>query len=100
MNRFFGMMPAEEVDVYFEYKDSSGLDITIEAGTKGWTVVYADKSTDYCDVDDTAENNFKKAYHAAVQNVGKLYTHSQYYRMKQFKKNLKNGLKEVLETDE
>ena len=85
MNRFCGMMPAEEVEVYCTYKDSSGLDVTIEAGLKGWTIIWADKSTDYEDVDDTAENNFKKAYYKAVEAVGTLYTRSQYNQLKMSK---------------
>ena len=72
MNRFFGMMPANEVEITRRFKDDCNLTVTIEAGTRGWTIIWADHSTNYSDVDDTSENNFAKAYHTAVELVGPL----------------------------
>lgn len=72
MNRFFGMMPAAYVEKCKEFRDSNNLSVTIEAGPKGWTIIWADRSTDYLDVDDTTENNFKCAYDFAVGYVGPL----------------------------
>jgi hypothetical protein len=62
MNRFFGMMPSSEIEISKSFKDENGLEITIDAGPHGWTIIYADYSTKYEDVDDTAENNFNKAF--------------------------------------
>lgn len=72
MNRFFGMMPASEVQMCRRFKDGNNLTVTIEAGLKGWTIIWADNSTNYSDVDDTFENNFAKAYERAVDLVGPL----------------------------
>lgn len=61
MKRFFGMMPASEVKRSVTLVDSIGLRITIQAGEKGWTILYADSSSEFKDVEDTIENNFNKA---------------------------------------
>jgi hypothetical protein len=72
MKRFFGLMPANEVEIRHSYKDKYGFNITIEASSKGWTILWADYSTTFADIDDTAENNFQKAYDEAVSCIGKL----------------------------
>lgn len=72
MKRFYGRMPLEEIEIMRWFKDSTNLNVTIEAGPKGWTIVWADYSTNYSDVDDTAENNFAKAYDTAVSIIGPL----------------------------
>lgn len=72
MKRFFGMMPSNCVEIIKSFKDSNNLNVTIEAGPKGWTIMWADHSADYRDEDDTSENNFKKAYDIAVDAVGPL----------------------------
>lgn len=72
MKRFFGMMPSDEISIRKSYKDKHDLTIMIQAGEHGWTVIYADSSTNYKDVDDTPENNFKKAYDVAVEALGEL----------------------------
>lgn len=61
MNRFFGMMPWKLVEISKTFKDDLGLRIRVEAGKNGWTILYADSSTEYKDVEDTAENNFQSA---------------------------------------
>lgn len=61
MNRFFGMMPSSEVKKQKKFVDDLGLKITIQAGENGWTILYADHSSEYADVVDTVENNFNKA---------------------------------------
>lgn len=72
MKRLFGCMPSCEVEKKKRYKCNDGLEITIEAGPHGWTVIYADYSTNYENVDDTTENNFQKAYNFAIKDLGKL----------------------------
>lgn len=62
MNRFFGMMPSSEIEISKEYIDENGLTIIITAGPHGWTIIYADQSTQYADEDDTSANNFDKAF--------------------------------------
>ena len=72
MKRCFGMMPVEEVFIRGRYKDTCGLPVMIEAGPRGWTIIWADYSADYKDVEDTTENNFKTAYDTAIESVGPL----------------------------
>ena len=61
MKRFMGMMPANEIEISKLYTDDSGLKISINAGRNGWTIIYADYSSEFRDVEDTAENNFQSA---------------------------------------
>ena len=61
MHRLFGMMPTSEVVIQKIYRDAIDLRIIVEAGPHGYTVIYADGSTKYKDIDDTPENNFKRA---------------------------------------
>ena len=56
-----GMMPSSEIEVSKTFKDDLGLKIRIEAGKNGWTIMYADSSSEYKDVVDTTENNFQTA---------------------------------------
>lgn len=72
MKRFFGVMPAEEIEIKRGFRDSSGLCIWIEAGPNGWTIIWADHSTDFKDVVNTPENNFKEAYDYIVGCLGEL----------------------------
>jgi len=55
------MMPSNEVKMSNEYIDSLGLKIMIDASENGWTIIYADNSTEYGDMTDTIENNFNTA---------------------------------------
>lgn len=61
MNRFFGMMPASEVKMSRTFVDDLNLKITIDAGENGWTILYADSSSEYKNIEDTTENNFNSA---------------------------------------
>jgi hypothetical protein len=55
------MMPSSEIKMSKMYIDDLGLKITIDAGENGWTILYADSSSEYKDVVDTTLNNFDKA---------------------------------------
>ena len=61
MKRFMGMMPSSEIEISKVFKDDLGLKITVEAGENGWTILYADNSSEYKDVQNTAQNNFDEA---------------------------------------
>ena len=61
MKRFFGMMPSIEIKKQQTFIDDNDFHITIEAGEKGWTIIYADNSTEYKNNIDTTENNFNEA---------------------------------------
>lgn len=72
MVRFCGMMPSSDIERQEIFKDMSNLKIIIQAGVKGWTIIYADGSTDYADKVDTVNNNFNEALGVAESCLGKL----------------------------
>lgn len=72
MNRFFGIMPISEVAISKKFIDENGLTVLIQAGTGGWTIIFADQSTSYEDCEDSAKNNFDKAIKEAESTLGKL----------------------------
>lgn len=61
MNRMFGMMPSSEIKIEKNYKTDLGT-VIVQAGNKGYSVIFADGSSEYDDIEDTAENNFNRAY--------------------------------------
>ena len=76
MQRFFGKMPASEVAISKKFVDRpgpNGLSFRIEAGNKGWTILFADLSTEYEDVEATAEQNFEKAKAVAKEIFPEMY---------------------------
>ncbi|MCM1233509.1 MAG: hypothetical protein NC489_25620 [Ruminococcus flavefaciens] len=64
MQRFFGMMPSDEIKLSKTYYDGSvdNRNIRIDAGPNGWTVTWADGGTNYKDIMATTEENFQEAY--------------------------------------
>lgn len=62
MERFMGLMPNSEVKREEQFKVGiNQLKVTVQAGERGWTILYADYSSCFGDVDDTTDNNFDKA---------------------------------------
>ena len=61
MKRFFGMMPSCEVKIENKYKTDVGT-IILQAGKNGYSIIYADGSSQYKDIKDIPENNYKRAY--------------------------------------
>lgn len=72
MVRFCGMMPSSDIERQEIFKDMSDLEIIIQAGVNGWTIIYADGSTNYADKLDTVDNNFNEALAVAESCLGKL----------------------------
>lgn len=70
MRRFFGMMSSSEIEVERHYKDKNGYRITIQAGVNGWTIIYADSSTQFKDITASTGENFNRAYDLAVSRLG------------------------------
>lgn len=62
MKRFFGMMPSSEVEIIKTFRSDNYGEVTIEAGQHGWTIMFADYSSEYKDTDNTPENNFNNAF--------------------------------------
>lgn len=69
MKRFMGMMPSSCIEIRKDFKDKDGKKVHIDAGPEGWTVIYADGSTQYDDVVATSEDNYKAAYKIASKNL-------------------------------
>lgn len=61
MKRFFGMMPSSEVEKQQEFTAGFNSIVTVQAGKRGWAILYADSSSEYADLEDTTENNFDAA---------------------------------------
>jgi len=57
----FGLMPRDEIKIEKIFEVDGGAHVTLQSGENGWTVIWADSSTNYEDVKDTSENNFNKA---------------------------------------
>lgn len=72
MNRFFGMMPSTEIERQERFVDTVGLKITIQSGPNGYSILYADGSSQFKDIKDSTDNNFKIAYDIAKGNLGEL----------------------------
>ena len=69
MKRFMGMMPSSCIKIRKDFKDENGLKIHIDAGPEGYTIIYADGSTEYADIEASSEENYKAAYKAAIKNL-------------------------------
>lgn len=61
MQRFMGIMPVNEIGKEVKYKTPDGENIIVQAGPRGWTVVYGDGATDYKDVEAETDVNFEEA---------------------------------------
>ena len=59
MKRFFGMMPSDKIKKEEHFRDKSNLEIIIQAGENGWSILYADGSSLYRDETKDTEDNFK-----------------------------------------
>lgn len=70
LKRFFGLMPYTEVEKETNYIDCHDHIVQIQAGPHGWTVIYADGSTNYKDIDADTETNFNEALRVATDNLG------------------------------
>lgn len=65
MNRFFGMMPSDCIEKEARFDTGNGLFLRIQAGSEGWTIIFADGGTEYRDICQSVEDNFKEAYEQA-----------------------------------
>ena len=72
MNRFAGLMPANEIEIEKFYKDENNFKVIIQAGKNGWTIIWCDKSTYFKDETKSVEENFEEAYKEAMLHVNKL----------------------------
>jgi len=70
MDKVLGMMPRKEIEIEERYLDINGYDIVIQAGVHGWSILYSGLSSEFKDIDDSSDNNFKEAYNIATSNLG------------------------------
>lgn len=61
-----------EIEREERFVDPVGLKITIQAGPNGYSILYADGSSQFKDIKDYTDNNFKIAYDIAKGNLGEL----------------------------
>jgi len=67
------MMPSSEIEREEQFK--VGIDqliVTIQSGKNGWTILYADSSSEYKDEVDTVDNNFEKAMNVLKTHFGNI----------------------------
>lgn len=69
MQRFCGLMPISEVEKSAKYADKNYGKILIEAGPRGWTVIFPDSSSSYRDNEATTEINFNEALENAREFI-------------------------------
>jgi hypothetical protein len=65
------MMPSSEVKREERFKvGMNQLVVKIQAGENGWTIIYADSSSEYKDEVNTTDENFKKAMEVLNTHFG------------------------------
>lgn len=78
MRRFMGLMPRTEIEIEKVYKDNLGMKLTIQAGPRGWTILWADKGSNFKDYDKegdpvrTAEQNLEEALEVVKHHLGEV----------------------------
>ena len=72
MKREYDLLPIYELYIVGIYKNKNNRRVILEAGTKGWTVVYEDGTVAYKDINASKEENFASAYITAEDVLGKL----------------------------
>ena len=78
MRRFMGLMPRTEIEIEKVYKDNLGMTLTIQAGPRGWTILWADKGSNFKDYDKegdpvrTAEQNLEEALEVVKHHLGEV----------------------------
>ena len=77
MQRFMGLMPSSEIEksvMFRGYTERQEI-YRIEAGPRGWTIIYPDHSTNYRDVEASTDANYKEAYATLMEhNKGSILT--------------------------
>ena len=70
MQRFFGMMPSDEIEREEIYRETdTGVEFRIQAGPHGYSIVWGDGSTLFADNNTTTDENFDTALEAAKKEV-------------------------------
>lgn len=72
MNRFFGMMPCNEIKRESKYRLENGGVVIIQAGPNGWSVLFPDQSSEFKDTTATTRENYKEALEVAKKHYPEL----------------------------
>lgn len=72
MKRYWGVMPADEIDKTLYFKEQNGANVIIDVGKNGWTVTFCDRSMIYKDTTKDILENLRDAIKSAEFKVGKL----------------------------
>lgn len=68
MKRFLGLIPKEDIKIDATYRCDLGY-VYIQSNRHGWTIVWADYSCTYKDVETTAEENFDAALNIVKSKI-------------------------------
>ena len=73
IKRFGGLMPVDDVEKeeIFSYNEDDGL--RIQAGPKGWSIIYDDGSSEGKDNLSSTNKNFAIAMNVAIEKVGPIF---------------------------
>lgn len=70
MKRFFGAMPTSEVKQQEIYRETgSGDEFMIQAGPKGYSIIWSDGSSTWEDIDATTKENFQAALNEVLHTI-------------------------------
>lgn len=72
MKRMFGMIESDKVKIQKSYRDPAGLMVIIQAADGGYSIIFADSSSQYADNDLSAEENFNIAHDKIVEIFGEV----------------------------
>lgn len=72
MKRMFGMIEADKVKIQKSYRDPAGLKVIIQAADGGYSILFADASSEYADNELPAKENFEKALERITELFGEV----------------------------
>lgn len=84
VDRLFGMLPSKHVDLSEVWDDGDGKKVQIEAGSVGWTIIFADASTRYADISQLPSKNLN----AATETLLKIFPNAKKVESKDYTSKL------------
>ena len=72
MKRMFGLIESDKVKIQKSFRDPAGLKVIIQAADGGYSILFADHSSQYADNDLSAEENFNIAHDKIVEIFGEV----------------------------
>lgn len=72
MKRMFGLIAAKDVKIEKHFRDPHGLPLFIQAADGGYSILFADSSTESSDNEKSATENYKMAYDRLTEIFGEI----------------------------